>query len=84
MDCSPPGSSVHGSPQARILEWVAISRQEYRSGLPSPSPADLPHPGIEHGSPEFQADSLLSEPRGHGVFQLYIEVSFRFCLLLAR
>ena len=29
MDCSPPGSSVHGIPQARILEWVAIpfSRQ---------------------------------------------------------
>ena len=25
MDCSPPGSSVHGVPQARILEWVAIS-----------------------------------------------------------
>ena len=25
MDCSPPGSSVHGIPQARILEWVAIS-----------------------------------------------------------
>ena len=25
MDCSPPGSSIHGIPQARILEWVAIS-----------------------------------------------------------
>ena len=25
MDCSPPGSSVRGIPQARILEWVAIS-----------------------------------------------------------
>ena len=25
MDCSPPGSSVHGISQARILEWVAIS-----------------------------------------------------------
>ena len=25
MDCSPPGSSVYGIPQARILEWVAIS-----------------------------------------------------------
>ena len=25
MDCSPPGSSVHGILQARILEWVAIS-----------------------------------------------------------
>ena len=25
MDCNPPGSSVHGIPQARILEWVAIA-----------------------------------------------------------
>ena len=25
MDCSPPGSSVHGISQARILKWVAIS-----------------------------------------------------------
>ena len=63
---------------------MGVPRQEYWSGLPSPSPADLPHPGIEHGSPEFQADSLLSEPIGHGLLQLYIEVSFRFCLLLAR
>ena len=36
-DCSPPGSSVHGILQARILEWVAISfsRQEYWSGYHS-------------------------------------------------
>ena len=36
MDHSPPGSSVHGIPQARILEWVAIS-----------SSGDLSDPGIE-------------------------------------
>ena len=42
MDCSLPGSSVHGIFQARILEWVAI-----------PSPGDLPDPGIEPGSPVF-------------------------------
>ena len=40
MDYSPPGSSVHGIFQARILEWIAI-----------PSPGDLPDPGIELGSP---------------------------------
>ena len=28
MDCSPPGSSVHGIFQARVLEWAAISRME--------------------------------------------------------
>ena len=124
MDCSGPGSSVHGISQARILEWVAIrfsrdlpnkrnesasvawqadslplshqyiykvkvkvkslsrvqlfgtpwalahqappsmgfSRQVYWSGLPFPSPGDLPDPGIEPGSPAFQEDALTSEP----------------------
>ena len=45
MDCSPPGSSVHGILQARILEW-----------LPFPFPGDLPDPGVESGSPALQAD----------------------------
>ena len=36
MDCSPPGSFVHGILQARILEWVAI-------------PGDLPDPEIDPG-----------------------------------
>ena len=36
MDCSPPGSSIHGIFQARILEWVAML-----------SSGDLPNPGIE-------------------------------------
>jgi len=43
MDCSPLGSSVHGIFQACI----------YCSGLPFPSPGDLPDPGIEPGSPEL-------------------------------
>ena len=53
MDCSPPGSSVHG-----------FSRQEYWSGLPFPSPGDLPKPGIEPQSPASQMDSLPLEPSG--------------------
>ena len=53
MDCSPPGSSIHGILQARILEWVAISFS-----------GDLPDPGIEPRSPELQADALTSEPPG--------------------
>ena len=36
-------------------------RQEYWSGLPFPSPGDLPNPGIEPGSPAMQADALPSE-----------------------
>ena len=51
MDYSLPGSSVHG-----------FSRQEYWSGLPFPSPGDLPDPGIEAGSPALQADALPSKP----------------------
>ena len=46
MDHSPPGSSVHGIFQARILEWVAMS-----SG-------NLLNSGIESVSPKLQADSL--------------------------
>ena len=41
---------------------MGFSRQEYWSGLPFPSPGDLPHPGIEPGSPALQADTLTSEP----------------------
>ena len=33
---------------------MGFSRQEYRGGLPFPSPGDLPDPGIEPGSPELQ------------------------------
>ena len=47
VDCSPPGSSVHGILQAK-----------HRSGLPCPPPGDLPDPGIELA---LQADSLPSE-----------------------
>ena len=43
---------------------MEFSRQEYCSGLPFPSPGDLPHPGIESISPALQADSLLTEPLG--------------------
>ena len=50
MDCSLPGSSVHGILQARMLGWVAIF----------PSPGDLPHPGIKPRSPPLQADAVSS------------------------
>ena len=55
-DCSPPGSSVHGISQARMLEWVAMS-----------SSRDLPDPGIKPESPvspALQVDSLSTEPLG--------------------
>ena len=43
---------------------VGFSRQEFWSGLPFPSPTDLPDPGIEPESSELQADSLPTELRG--------------------
>ena len=42
---------------------MGFSRQEYWSALPFPSPGDLPDPGIEPGSPAFQADALTSMMR---------------------
>ena len=44
MDFGPPGFSVHGILQARILEWVAC-----------PPPGDLPNPGIKPESPMSSA-----------------------------
>ena len=43
---------------------MGFSRQECWSGLPFPSPGDLPDPGIEPGSPASEADALTSEPAG--------------------
>ena len=65
MDCSPPGSSVHGILQTRILEWVAML-----------SPGDLPDPGIELAPPAWQVNSLLlshlGSPSQNGIFNGYI------------
>ena len=44
--------------------YMDFSRQEYWSGLPLPSPGNLPNPGIKPRSPELQADALTSEPPG--------------------
>ena len=43
---------------------MGFSRQEYWSGLPCPSPGDLPNPGVEPRPPALQADALPSEPPG--------------------
>ena len=53
MNNSPPGSSVLGILQARILEWVAI-----------PFSRGSSQPRMEPGSPAVQVDSLLTEPPG--------------------
>ena len=54
VDCSPPGLSVHGILQARILEWVAIPLFRGSSW-----------PRVKLGSPALQVNSLSSEPLSH-------------------
>ena len=48
----------------QVPESIEFSSQEYWSGLPFPTPGDLPDPGIEPRSPALQADSLPSELQG--------------------
>ena len=54
-----PWTVAYQAPPSR-----GFSRQECWSGLPFPSPGDLPDPEIKHGSPTSQADTLPSEPPG--------------------
>ena len=55
----------------QALPSMGFSRQEYWSGLPFPSPGDLPDPGIEPRSPTLQADALTSEPPGRDALRSY-------------
>ena len=64
-----PWTVAHQAPPS-----MAFSRQDSWSGLPFPSPGDLPDPGIKPGSPALQADTLPSEPPGKPV------ISFRSLL----
>ena len=57
---------------------MGFFRQKYWSGLPFPSPGDLPDPGIEPGSPAFQADTLTSEPPGKPLLQDNEHSSLRY------
>ena len=58
-----PWTAAYQAPRS-----MGFSRQEYWSGLPFPSPRDLPNPGIEPGSPAFQADALTSEPANQDLY----------------
>ena len=67
-----PWTVAHQAPLS-----MGFSRQDYWSGLPFPSPGDLPDAGIEPGSPTLQAYSLLSEPPGK------LNFTFKFSFLLS-
>ena len=56
-----PWTIAHQAPPS-----TGFSRQKYWSGLPFPSPGDLPNPGTESRSLTLQADALTSEPPGKG------------------
>ena len=57
--CETPWTTGHQAPLS-----MGFPRQEYWSGLPFPSPGDLPEPGIKPRFPALQADALPSEPPG--------------------
>ena len=61
---------------------MGFSRQGYWSGLPFPSPGDLPDPGIKPRSPTLQAEALPSEPPGKPIYSLttYLFILNCFCL----
>ena len=66
---------------------MGFSRQEYWSGLPFPSPGDLPDPGIEPRSPALEADALTSEPPGKSYKYVYyslVKYSFLITHLFIR
>ena len=54
-----PWTIAHQAPPS-----MRFSKQEDWSGLPFPSPGDLPKPGMEPRSPALQADSIPAEPQG--------------------
>ena len=67
-----PWTVAHPAPLS-----MEFSRQEYWSGMPFPSPGDLPNPGIKLGFPAFQADALTKVvPNPHHIFADGLEQSY--------
>ena len=65
-----PWNAVHQAPLS-----MGFSRQGYWSGLPSPSPEDLPDPRIKPGTPALQEDSVLTELPGIMKYKTYCSSS---------
>ena len=65
-----PDSATPWTAAYQALLSMRFSRQGYWSGLPFPSPGDLPNPGIEPRSPALQANSLLTELQGKGKYRM--------------
>ena len=73
-----PWTVAYQAPQS-----MEFSRQEYWSGLPFPSPGDLPNPGIEPRSPALETDALPYEPPGKP-YQVLRPVNFQKLGLVSR
>ena len=75
-----PWTVVHQAPLT-----MGFPRQEYWSGLPFPSPGDIPDPGIEPESSALQSDSSESEPQGiqqgllYTLIKVFIKHLYSFC-----
>ena len=62
----------------RARQSMEFSRQEYWSGLPFPSPGDLPHPGIEPTCPALAGRSFTTEPSGKHSNVLQASITFKY------
>ena len=71
-----PQTVAHQAPLS-----MGFSRQVYWSGLPFPTPEDLPNPGIEPGSLALQADSLLSELQGSPCYSVAMTIRLILCVV---
>ena len=68
-----PWTVAYQAPPSMGFSW-----QECWSGLPFPSPGDLPDPGIEPGSPALEADALPWEPRaGQKALRFFCKILWR-------
>jgi len=72
-----PWTVAHQAPLS-----TAFPRQEYWSGLPFPSPGDLPRPGIEHKSPALAGRFFTAEPPGDPPWNAY-QTLFPHSLLIS-
>ena len=73
VDCSPPGSSVHGISQARILGWKVGGISQARI----PPLRDLPNPGFKPGSlvsSVLAGGFFTTEPPGNALSLVYMEL----------
>ena len=75
---------LHGRKHPQAPLSLGFSRQGYWSGLPFPSPGDLPSPGIKPRSPAMQEDSSLTELTGKPLWTLGRQNSIIWLMTLAK